>query len=66
MPKKRATFFSLRYENIQQQFLNVANYMMQIKYIICKMHHFSFSTQPNKQGSELHCNAARSLIYTDD
>lgn|GEM_PF-1570333 len=27
-------------KNIQQQFLNVANYMMQIKYIICKMHHF--------------------------
>ena len=35
-------------KNIQQQILNVANYMMQIKYVICKMHHFSFSTQPNK------------------
>lgn len=40
MPKKRTTFFSLRYKNIQQQILNVANYMMQIKYVICKMQHF--------------------------
>lgn len=73
MPRKRTTFFSLRYEkNYQYQILNAVNYMMQIG--SCNLHRaiciillFSFSTQPNKtKGSELHRNAARSLIYTDD
>lgn len=41
---------------------------MNLHRAICIILLFSFSTQPNKikQGSELHRNAARSLIYTDD
>lgn len=73
MPRKRTTFFSLRYEkNYQYQILNAVHDMMQIG--SCNLHRaiciillFSFF-QPSliKQGSELHRNAARSLIYTDD
>ena len=54
MPKKRTTFFSLRYEkNYQYQILNAVHDMMQIG--LCNLHRaiciillFSFSTQPNK------------------
>ena len=54
MPRKRTTFFSLRYEkNYQYQILNAVHDMMQIG--SCNLHRaiciillFSFSTQPNK------------------
>ena len=67
MPKKRTTFFSLRYEkNYQYQILNAINDMMLIK--LCNLQDASFFPfQPSliKQGSELHRNAIRSLVYTD-
>lgn len=67
MPKKRATFFSLRYEKhsttvFECSKLHDANKI----YNLQDASFFPFQPSLIKQGSELHRNAARSLIYTDD
>ncbi len=53
-------------KNILHHILNAANYLMLIK--LCNLQDASFFPfQPSliKQGSELHRNAIRSLVYTD-
>ena len=67
MPKKRTTFFSLRYEKHSTTDFECSKLHDTNK--ICNLQDASFFPfQPSliKQESELHRNAARSLIYTDD